>query len=284
MIKGKVDTIGYTIDLSTSHHTKSVPYTNVLYMLFDEFIPMSTEERVLPDELKKWDNVISTVFRNREAKIFLVSNTTSKFSPYFTLYGFDINKVEQGTITTKEFPVEDDVLRISLEYCSYSEIIGKKASKYTSSNMIKTGEWEVLDCSNIPQAPNEVVHEKLLFTMLEPDTNIIIGCYIRNSKWSTLETDPNTFLKYAKVHKRQFLVLHQTEKRSKYHHLTNEKSLDYSTFNDLEFMLKDILETCDVDVEREMYYGRIFADNPFTGDFFIHCWTLYGMVEPRALL
>lgn len=281
----KVKTIGYVIDISTSHHTKSVPYVDVKYVLLDEFTPMSGTERPLANELEKWENILSTVLRTKsDAVIFLISNTTSKFSPYYVHYGFDINKCEQGTITTKEFPIDDGVLRIALEYCAYSEQIGKKSSKYTTSKMIKSGQWEIPETSDIPTMPNERVTEHLLFSMFDPDANLTIGCFVRKCVWYTIETDENTLLKYSKGHVREFLVLHQIEHRSRYHHLTNEKSLDYNTYNDLEYMLKDILENCDIDVLRELYSGRIFSDNMFTADYFIHCWTYYGMIAPRALL
>ena len=281
----KVKTIGYVIDISTSHHTKSVPYVDVKYVLLDEFTPMSGTERPLANELEKWENILSTVLRTKsDAVIFLISNTTSKFSPYYVHYGFDINKCEQGTITTKEFPIDDGVLRIALEYCAYSEQIGKKSSKYTTSKMIKSGQWEIPETSDIPTMTNERVTEHLLFSMFDPDANLTIGCFVRKCVWYTIETDENTLLKYTKGHVREFLVLHQIEHRSKYHHLTNEKSLDYNTYNDLEYMLKDILENCDIDVLRELYSGRIFSDNMFTADYFIHCWTYYGMIAPRALL
>lgn len=281
----KVDTVGYVIDLSTAHHTKSVPYVDVKYILFDEFIQMSGDERLLPNELQKWDNVLSTIIRQKtDVVIFLVANTVSKFSPYFSHYGFDINKCEQGTITTKEFPTDNGILRISLEYCSYSEVIGKKVSKYTVSKMIKTGQWEIPETDDIPTSIGERVKEKLLFTIYDPEAKVTIGCYVRRSLWETIETEPNTGLMYAKSHVREFLVLHMTEKRSKYHHLSNCKSLDYNTYNDLEYMLKDIKETCDIDVVHELYMGRIFSDNMYTADYFNHCWLAYGMVNPRSLL
>lgn len=284
--KGKrVETVGYCIDLSTAHHTKSVPYVDVKYILFDEFIQMSGSETILVDELNKYEQVLSTVIRMKtDVVIYLVANTVSKFSPYFTHYGFDINKCEQGTITTKEFPIDDGVLRVSLEYCAYSETIGKKASKYTTSKMIKTGQWQIPETSDIPSNPGERVKEKMLFSMYDPQANVIVGCFLRRCLWETIEVEENTMIHYTKTHVREFLVLHMIENRSKYHHLTSDKSLDYNTYNDLDLMLSDIKENCDIDVVKELYMGRIFSDNMFTADYFIHCWTFYGMIAPRSLL
>lgn len=284
--KGKrLGVVGYACDISTAHHTKSVPYVDVKIIIFDEFIQMSGDEKLVPNEIHKYENLLNTIIRTKQdVVVYLIANTVSKFSPYFTHYGFDINKIEQGTIVTKEFPIEDTILRVSLEYCAYSEQIGKKASKYTTSRMISTGQWEIPDVSDVPQNPGEKVTEKLLFSMYDPEANVIIGCFIRNCEWSTIEKDENTLLHYTKKHFRQFLTLHMIETRSKYHHLSNEKSLDYDTYNDLDYMLRDIVETCDIDVVKELYMGRIFSDNMFTADYFIHCWTFYGMVAPRSLL
>lgn len=284
--KGKrLDPIGYACDISTAHHTKSVPYVDVKIIIFDEFIQMSGDEKLVPNELHKYEQLLNTIIRTKtDVVIYLIANTVSKFSPYFTKYGFDINKIEQGTITTHEYPVDDGILRVSLEYCAYSETIGKKASKYVASKMVTTGQWEIPETSDIPSNPGERVKEKLLFSMYDPEANIIVGCFIRRAEWDTIEKDENLLIHYTKRHVREFLVLHLIENRSHYHHLTNDKSLDYNTFNDLDYMLKDILDTCEIDVIRELYSGRIFSDNMFTADYFIHCWTFYGMVAPRSLL
>lgn len=280
----KVDIIGYALSLSEASHTKSVSYDNVGYILFDEFIQMSGEV-MLRDEMLKYENTLSTIIRQKtDVKVILCANTVSKFSPYFTLYGFDINKCEQGTITTKEYPIDDGILRVSLEYCEYNEDIGKKVSKYTTSKMIRTGQWEIPETDDIPSAPNELVKDKLLFTMYEQDTDVIVGCFLRISKWKTLETDETTLLKYQKEHTREFLILRLVDRKSKYFHLSPDKSLNYHTYNELEIMLKDIKENCDIDVRHELYMGRIFCDNMFTADYFNHCWQVYDLISPRQLL
>ena len=42
----KIDTIGYVLSLSSSHHTKSISYTNVGSILYDEFSRMSGEQEL----------------------------------------------------------------------------------------------------------------------------------------------------------------------------------------------------------------------------------------------
>ena len=205
----KVDIIGYAIALSQASHTKSVAYNDVGYILFDEFIQMAGEV-ALRDEMQKYENTLSTVIRQKQdVVIFLCANTVSKFSAYFTHYGFDINKIEQGKIVTKEYPIDDtkNILRVSLEYCEYNEDIGKRVSKYTTSKMIRTGQWEIPETDDIPSVVGEIVKEQLLFSIYDPDTDIIVGCFLRRSKWVTIEQNEDTLLYYNKKHIREFLVL-----------------------------------------------------------------------------
>lgn len=281
----KVDIIGYCLALSEASHTKSVSYDGTKNILFDEFIQMAGE-RTLPDEMLKFENTLSTIIRDRQdVKVFMAANTVSKFSPYFPHFAIDINKVQQGEIVTKELPIDSErFLRVSIEYCEYNEDVGKAVSKYATSQMIKSGQWEIPPTDDIPSAKNEVVKEKLLLTMLEPDTGITVGMFLRTSRWQTLEVDEITQCYYTKDHVRQFLVIKQVTFRSKYFHLTQDKSLDYHTYNDLDYMLRDIKEQTGIDVEREIFMGRVFCDNMFTADYFTHCWQMYSRLAVRQML
>lgn len=280
----KVDIIGYCLALSEASHTKSVSYEGTKYILFDEFIQMAGE-RQLGDEMLKFENTLSTIIRDRQdVKVFMAANTVSKFSPYFPHFAFDINKIEQGQIVTKDLPLDEGFVRVSLEYCEYNEEVGKAVSKYATSQMIKSGQWEIPPTDEIPSVKNEVVKEKLLLTMHEPDTNVVVGMFLRTARWSTLELDEITQCYYSKDHIRQFFVLKTVNFRSKYFHLTKDKSLDYHTYNDLDYMLKDIMETTGLDIKRELYMGRIFSDNMFTADYFNRCWQLYSCIPVREML
>lgn len=282
----KVDIIGFALALSEASHTKSVSYDSVGFILFDEFIQMAGET-TLRDELPKFENTISTIVRSRtDVVIFMLANTVSKFSAYFIHFGIQIDKVEQGTIVTKEYPLDDDkgVLRVSLEYCAYNESIGKRTSKYTQSKMIKTGQWEIPPTDDIPSVVGEVVKEKLLFSIYDPEAEITLGCFLRRSKWVTVEQNEETLLYYHKEHIREFLVIKCIDKRSSYFHLTDQKTLDYHTYNDISSFIQDIYEGTNIDVEDELYRGRIFCDNMFTADYFNHVWNFYNNVSPRRLL
>lgn len=277
-----IDTIGYAESINEAHHTKSIPYDEVDTIWFDEFIQMKGEH-TLTNELNMFENILSTIIRSRtDVKVFMLANTVSKFSPYFTHWGFNINKVTQGSINTKEFETDAGILRVSFEYCEFNEKIAKKTSKYVQSNMITKGEWEIDPTDDIPTATNEIVKDKLLFSAIDPDTNVNVCCYVRNTVWETLE-NINGILS-PKKHRRQFLVLKQSTDMSRYYHLSEAKSLTYTSWLSLELMLKDILERVGIDVKNELMMGRVFCDNPFTADYFNHIWKSFSNVPMARVL
>ena len=281
----KIDCIGYVLSLSSSHHTKSIAYTNVGNILYDEFIRMSGEQE-LKDELSRFDNTLSTIIRgdNANVVIWMLANTVSKYSPYFLRFGIDINKVEQGTILVKDIPLETgEVLKVALEYCEFNEEASKKISKYSTNAMIKSGKWEIPETDEIPTVPGSQIREQLLFSIYSEEVNVTIGCFLRKEKWAELK--PNDQRLYVpEYHVREFLVIRTIDSKSSYFHLSTEKSLKYTQYNDLGTMLQDIKDTTDIDFDDELHRGRVFCDNAFTGDYFINAWLKFGRVAARNLI
>lgn len=281
----KIDCIGYVLSLSSSHHTKSIAYTNVGNILYDEFIRMAGEQE-LKDELSRYDNTLSTIIRgdNTNVVIWMLANTVSKYSPYFLRFGIDINKVEQGTVTVKDIPLETgEVLKVALEYCEFNEEASKKISKYSTNAMIKSGKWEIPETDEIPTVPGSKIREQLLFSIYSEEVNVTIGCFLRKEKWAELK--PNDQQLYVpEYHVREFLVIRTIESKSSYFHLSTEKSLKYTQYNDLGTMLQDIKDTTDIDFDDELHRGRVFCDNAFTGDYFINAWLKFGRVAARNLI
>ena len=281
----KIDCIGYVLSLSSSHHTKSIAYTNVGNILYDEFIRMSGEQE-LKDELSRFDNTLSTIIRgdNTNVVIWMLANTVSKYSPYFLRFGIDINKVEQGSILVKDIPLETgEVLKVALEYCEFNEEASKKISKYSTNAMIKSGKWEIPETDEIPAVPGSKIREQLLFSIYSEEVNVTIGCFLRKEKWAELK--PNDQMLYVpEYHVREFLVIRTIESKSSYFHLSTEKSLKYTQYNDLGTMLQDIKDTTDIDFDDELHRGRVFCDNAFTGDYFINAWLKFGRVAARNLI
>ena len=282
----KVDCIGYVLALSEAHHTKSISYTNVSEILYDEFIRLAGE-RELQDELSRFDNTLSTIIRggNTNVIIWMLANTVSKYSPYFLKFGFDINKVKQGSIESKSIKADNgEILKVALEYCEFNKTASDKISKYTTNTMINSGKWEIPETDEIPTVPGSVVKEQLLFSIYSEEVNVTIGCFLRREKWAEMVPDEDTKLLTPKFHTREFLVIRTIDRKSSYFHLSAEKSLSYNRYNDLGTMLQDIKDNTDIDFEDELHRGRVFCDNAFTGDYFINAWTKFGRVAARNLI
>lgn len=280
---GNKEVIGYVLSLSESHHQKSVAYVDIGTIFFDEFIQMAGE-RILPDELSRYENTLSTIIRfHTDIKVFLLANTVSKFAPYFSYYQIDINRMEPKDIFVREFPTEAGSLKVACEYAEISTKIKKKTSKYIlNSNMIAKGGWEIPEIDDIITAPGERAKEQLLFSAWDPESEVNIGCYLRTATWYTLET--KNYISIQVPHTRQFLVIRNSPKKSSFYHLTNIKDLTYNTWTSWRDMMKDIADQTDIDVENELKMNRVYCDNMFTADFFNHIYYYYNNLQLRDLL
>lgn len=91
---------GYTIPLTTASIRKSVPYPNVSYIIFDEFIIETGVYHYLNNEVTKFLELYSTVARLRDdVQVFFLSNAITFTNPYF-IY-FDLNKPFKNDIVVK---------------------------------------------------------------------------------------------------------------------------------------------------------------------------------------
>lgn len=281
--EGNKEIIGHVLALSESHHQKSVAYTDIGTIFFDEFIQMSGE-RILPDELSRYENTLSTIIRfHTDIKVFLLANTVSKFAPYFSYYKIDINHMEPKDILVNDFPTDAGVLRVACEYAEVSKKISKKTSKYIlNSKMITSGQWEIPEIDDIITAPGERATEKLLFSAWDPEAEVNIGVFLRTAVWNTIEV--KNYISINVPHKRQFLVVRNTSKKSSYYHLTNIKDLKYSTWTSWRDMMKDIEDCTGISVEKELRMNRVYCDSMFTADFFNHVYLYYNNLKIRDLL
>lgn len=276
---GNKEPVGFLMCLSESHHKKSTNYPYVQTIVFDEFIQMAGEP-ILPGEMTRFQNTVSTIFRDRaNTKIYMLANTVSRFSPYFVYAGIDINKLEQGQIMIVNRKTAKGFTRVAVEWVEYNEEIGKDSSDFIFDNtMITRGEWEIAPVQEIPVVLDEMVSEKLVFSAYDSTNNFNMGCFLRTSTWSSLESVMGIYVE--KPHKRQFLVLRETNKKHSCYHLTDQKSLDYSCWTDIQALFKDIYENTDINIMNELKMNRVFCDNMFTADNFYHIYlkfTGYGI-------
>lgn len=79
--------IGWFIPLSVAQSVKSVSFSKVTTIIYDEFIIEKGNIQYLPNEAIKFQGFYSTVARNREnVRVYFLANAVSITNPYFLYY------------------------------------------------------------------------------------------------------------------------------------------------------------------------------------------------------
>lgn len=106
------DTIGYCIPLSLQANFKSMSFTRVKTIIFDEAILMNGGViRYIPNEVHVLFEFLSTVFRHRkDCRVFILGNNLNFFNPYCEYFNV---KVFKNIYYDKE-------RSLYIEYCSNS--------------------------------------------------------------------------------------------------------------------------------------------------------------------
>lgn len=83
---------GYAITLSTAQDLKSANFDKVKYILFDEFIiDEGVKKYYLSNEVEVFLNLIETVARTRDIRVFLLGNAGNLVTnPYFLYFGMSV--------------------------------------------------------------------------------------------------------------------------------------------------------------------------------------------------
>jgi hypothetical protein len=136
IIKEQTTLFGKAFALSTARNNKSLHYDLINNIIFEEFI---TDGSYLtsPPEWKRWNNLISTIYRDRKGRVILIGNTIERNCPYFREMGINILKLKQGTVTKYK---ADDVDFI-VEYTGLTTQTNKMFIGQ-SAKQINKGEWD----------------------------------------------------------------------------------------------------------------------------------------------
>lgn len=136
--------IGHYIALNNDERTKSQAFPLVTDIIYEEFV---TTKTYLPDEPTRLQNLVSTIFRERDGKVWLIGNKINRICPYFTEWQLtNIPRQKNGTIDVYNFTRYDAdgdeiVTKIAVENCnsfnSQSKMFFGSAAK-----SITGGEWE----------------------------------------------------------------------------------------------------------------------------------------------
>jgi hypothetical protein len=94
-IKIDGEVAGNFLSLSTAKIQKSTPFPKVNKIIFDEFIIDSGYYHYLPDEVTNFLEMYWTIARDRDCRVFFLSNAITITNPYFMYFNIKINNLEK---------------------------------------------------------------------------------------------------------------------------------------------------------------------------------------------
>lgn len=92
---------GYVIPLSCEQNYKSNQYPKVVNVVYEEFVaPTYTDylDQSGDAELRAFKSVLSTIFRHRAGRVWLVGNSMNTSNPYFEFFGIDGSTLKVGDL------------------------------------------------------------------------------------------------------------------------------------------------------------------------------------------
>lgn len=171
--------IGMFIALSQEEEYKSQTFPFVDYLVFEEFI---TKGRYLTDELLKFKELCSTIFRRRKMKIFMLSNRITIDNIYFDYFKikYDANKeyiVNENTIlyntpSFKEIAEKTDVAKLFNDEIEY----------FTGDDFLIDDDLFIINQYERKNIMFSINIDNKLLTAYRNDDTIIIGRYTRNNR------------------------------------------------------------------------------------------------------
>ncbi len=143
----RVQQCGVVFALALDERYKSTEYPYIKNLIFEEFV---TKNGYLKDEPSRLMQLMSTIFRRRSGRVFMVGNTVSRVCPYTTEFGLkNLAKQKIATIDVYEFKdLNENTTRIAVEYCATTsaKTSGLFFGKFGKS--IDGGAWE---CNEHPR-------------------------------------------------------------------------------------------------------------------------------------
>lgn len=177
---------GYALPLSKASQFKSVPFPNVSFIIFDEFIIDQGMIRYLPNEVVTFNEMYSTIARLRDVVVMFLSNAITFTNPYFIF--FDL-KLQQGQRIYKK----NDILLQMVSNDEYAE----KASQTRFGKIIAGTKYGDYAIKNQFLKDNDYFIEKLpgpgkaLFTIIIQEKEFTVYSVIGKNNWyASHKVDP----------------------------------------------------------------------------------------------
>lgn len=170
---------GQVFALALDERYKSTEYPFIYTLIFEEFI---TKNGYLKDEPLRLMNLMSTIFRRRSGKLFMVGNTISRVCPYTTDFGLkNLSKQQPATIDIYEFKDMNNITtRIGVEYCATTSAKTSGLFFGKFGKQIDGGSWE---CAEYPRLSAELSAYNCLYelSLVHNDFAFNIKLLSRNS-------------------------------------------------------------------------------------------------------
>lgn len=137
--------------LAEHERYKSRQFPTITTILYEEFV---TKNRYLTDEPTLFQNLVSTIGRDRKLNVFMLANTINQVCPYFSEWGLvNIPKQKIGTIDTyhikgTNMAGEERVAKVCVEYAQSNDDTNKKRKSLSqvfigkAQKSITGGAWE----------------------------------------------------------------------------------------------------------------------------------------------
>ncbi len=133
---------GYSMTLSTAQDLKSSNFSNVKYIIFDEFIIEEGQKHYLKNEVENFLGLVETIARMRDVKIFMLANAVTIANPYFVFfditlpYNTDIKTYKDGLILVQYMKNEE--YRKAKRESNFGKLIeGTEFASYAIDNQMR---------------------------------------------------------------------------------------------------------------------------------------------------
>lgn len=191
LIDGEV--AGWALILATAKIAKSVPFPAVTTIIFDEFILDKGYYHYLPDEVTNFLELYSTVARDRDVRVWFISNAITFINPYFIYFNV---KMPFGS----DIAYKDDILIQNIRDGEYQEHMQQtRFGKMVSGTAY--GNYAV--CNDYLRDNKQFVAKKkatarYFFTFLFKGKQYgVWRDYVEGYQYVSEDTDPSSAILYA---------------------------------------------------------------------------------------
>ena len=185
----KVKKCGYCFAVSSQEHYKSLQFPEVYNIIYEEFVAESDD--YLPNEVRLFQNLISTILRDRSGRIFMVGNTISRICPFYREMGIEkaIKNLKEGDINTIKYERMDGYVQTISIYMTHA--LDYSARFFTGKNVNSLKGHEYYS-SEYPHLEKRLSKYEVIYTMvMKYDSNMFLMQFLKDTE------NENTFMWYV---------------------------------------------------------------------------------------